>query len=164
MAGGQERGPPIAPSSRKKRDFQKRMAAIFCWVTDSANLNGTTRRVSILQSPAAECRQNTIIHFLGVLDPCRFRKRNPGPPPFSSMKSTPADSKARRIARSLAAVNDVSPSVSSARRMVATLKSDCRARSSAFQRTRARAALICALVSGFGMLTSINAYAIFHSI
>jgi hypothetical protein len=27
-----------------------------------------------------------------------FRIRTPGPPPFSSMNSTPADSKARRIA------------------------------------------------------------------
>jgi hypothetical protein len=26
---------------------------------------------------------------------CRFRSRTPGPPPFSSMNSTPADSKAR---------------------------------------------------------------------
>jgi hypothetical protein len=33
---------------------------------------------------------------------CRFRSRTPGPPPFSSMNSTPADSNARRIAKSLA--------------------------------------------------------------
>jgi alpha/beta hydrolase fold len=32
---------------------------------------------------------------------CRFRSRTPGPPPFSSMNSTPADSNARRIAKSL---------------------------------------------------------------
>jgi hypothetical protein len=49
-----------------------------------------------------------------------LRRRTPGPPPFSSMNSTPAASRARRTARSFAAVIDVSPSVSSARRIVAT--------------------------------------------
>jgi hypothetical protein len=34
----------------------------------------------------------------------------PAPPPFSSMNSTPTASQARRIAKSLAAVMDVSPS------------------------------------------------------
>jgi hypothetical protein len=38
---------------------------------------------------------------------CRFRSRTPGPPPFSSMNSTPADSNARRIAKSLALVSAV---------------------------------------------------------
>ena len=37
----------------------------------------------------------------------RFRSRTPGPPPFSSMNSTPATSKARLIASSLATVRDV---------------------------------------------------------
>src|ERR1035437_6137631 len=37
-------------------------------------------------------------------------KRTPAPPPFWSMNSTPAASKARRIAKSLAAVMDVAPS------------------------------------------------------
>jgi hypothetical protein len=41
--------------------------------------------------------------------------------PFSSMNSTPADSNARRIAKSLALVSAVWFSFSSARRMVATL-------------------------------------------
>jgi hypothetical protein len=36
------------------------------------------------------------------------RSRTPGPPPFSSMNSTPAASKACRIASSLAAVSEVS--------------------------------------------------------
>jgi len=39
-----------------------------------------------------------------------FRRRTPGPLPFSSMNSTPTNSKARRMAKSLAAVMDVSPS------------------------------------------------------
>ena len=47
-----------------------------------------------------------------------FRRRTPGPPPFSSINSTPADSKARRIARSFAAVSEVSSIVNSARRIV----------------------------------------------
>jgi hypothetical protein len=38
---------------------------------------------------------------------CRFRSRTPGPPPFSSTNSTPADSNARRIAKSLALVSAV---------------------------------------------------------
>src|ERR1019366_6609542 len=45
--------------------------------------------------------------------PCGgLSRRTPGPPPFSSMNSTPAISKARRTARSLAAVMDVSLSAS----------------------------------------------------
>ena len=53
---------------------------------------------------------------------CRFRSRTPGPPPFPSMNSTPADSNARRIAKSLALVSAVWFFFSSARRMVATLE------------------------------------------
>jgi hypothetical protein len=102
-------------------------------------------------------------YFLGALGR-RCRKRTPGPPPFSSMNSTPAASKARRTAKSLAAVIEVSSSASSARRMVATLKSDCRARSSALQRRRERAALIWALLSGLAILTHTNAYAMINII
>jgi hypothetical protein len=80
------------------------------------------------------------------------------------MNSTPAASSARRTAKSLAAVIEVSSSVSSARRMVATLRSDCRARSSALQRRRERAALIWELVSGLTILTRMAAYAIIYSI
>ena len=46
---------------------------------------------------------------MGGLPSDRLRRRTPAPPPFSSMNSTPANSKARRIAKSLAAVMDVSP-------------------------------------------------------
>jgi hypothetical protein len=81
-------------------------------------------------------------YFLGALGRRRWRKRTPGPPPFSSMNSTPAASKARRTAKSLAVVIDVSSSVSSARLIVVTLRAVSRARSSALQRMSARAALI----------------------
>jgi Prolyl oligopeptidase family len=80
--------------------------------------------------------------YYGVSDAAALRSRTPGPPPFSSMNSTPADSNARRIAKSLALVSAVWFSVSSARRMVATLSADAAARSSAVQRIRDRAALI----------------------
>src|SRR5262245_9563983 len=62
------------------------------------------------------------------------------------MNSTPAASNARRMAMSLGAVIEVSFSASSARRMVATPTADSRARSSARQRRKARAALIWPLV------------------
>jgi hypothetical protein len=92
------------------------------------------------------------IHILVALDRWRLRNRTPGPPPLSSMNSTPAASRARRTARSLAVVIDVWASVSSARRIVVTPRLDSRARSSALQRMRARAALICALVKGFSFM------------
>jgi hypothetical protein len=71
-----------------------------------------------------------------------FRRRTPGPPPFSSINSMPAVSNARRTERSLAAVIEVSLSASSARRIVATPTADSRARSSARHRRKALAALI----------------------
>jgi len=104
------------------------------------------------------------VHFLDFSF-SGLRSRTPGPPPFSSMNSTPAASKARRTARSFTVVIEVSSFVSSARRIVATLNDVCRARSSALHRIRDRAALICALLSGFEpILTSFKSYAIFHSI
>jgi hypothetical protein len=80
-------------------------------------------------------------YFLGALGR-RCRKRTPGPPPFSSMNSTPAASKARRTAKSFAAVSEVWSSVTSARRMVFRPKAASRARSSAVHLSRARAARI----------------------
>jgi hypothetical protein len=44
---------------------------------------------------------------VGGLPGGRLRRRPPGPPPFSSMNSTPANSKARRTARSLDVVIDI---------------------------------------------------------
>jgi len=100
-------------------------------------------------------------YFLGALGRRRCRKRTPGPPPLSSMNSTPAASKARRTAKSFAVVMDVSSSVSSARRIVVTLRAVSRARSSALQRMSARAALICALVSGFTTLLTLSCIMLF---
>jgi hypothetical protein len=81
----------------------------------------------------------------------RLRSLTPGPSPFSSMKTMPASSSARRIARSFGDVSEVLSSVSSARRIVAMPTADSRARSSARHRRRARAALIWALVSALSL-------------
>jgi hypothetical protein len=96
-----------------------------------------------------------VSYFSGFLW-IRLRSLTPGPPPFSSMKSTPADSSAWRTARSLAAVNEVALSTTSARRMVFTPRADARARSSALHFRSARPALICELVKGLNFtLTTI---------
>ena len=58
------------------------------------------------------------LNYLGVLRRRRLRRRTPGPPPFSSMNSMPAASKARRTAKLFAVVIAVCPSASSARRIV----------------------------------------------
>src|SRR5262249_41109972 len=109
--------------------------------------------------------EDTHDYFLSVLCRGRCRNRTPGPPPLSSMNSTPAASRARRTAKSLAVVIDVWASVSSARRIVVTPRVDSRARSSALQRRRARAALICALVRGFSfMLTRLIPCGIIHTV
>ncbi len=68
-----------------------------------------------------------------------LRRRTPGPPPFSSMKSTPALSKASRTALSFAAVSEVEPLANSALLTVASPNSLALARSSADQRNSARA-------------------------
>jgi hypothetical protein len=78
------------------------------------------------------------VHFLWE----RFRSRTPGPPPFSSMNSTPAFSSARRTARSFATVIEVLFSEPSARLIVARPKAASRARSSALHLNSPRAALI----------------------
>src|SRR5262249_25667319 len=65
------------------------------------------------------------------------------------MNSTPAASSARRSAWSFAAVSEVLFSVNSARRIVVTPTAEYRARSSALQRTSARAALSWALVTQY---------------
>ena len=64
------------------------------------------------------------IHHLEGFARWRLRRRTPGPPLFPSMNSTPADSRARRTAKSFAAVIEVSSSASSARRIVVTPTAD----------------------------------------
>jgi len=118
----------------------------------------TTERTIAASLATSDSARN---YFLGALGRRRCRKRTPGPPPLSSMNSTPAASKARRTAKSFAVVIDVSSSVSSARRIVVTLRAVSRARSSALQRMRARAALICALVSGFTALLTLSCILLF---
>jgi len=68
--------------------------------------------------------QNPIIYFFNFLPRWLLRSLTPGPPPFSSMNTTPAVSNARRMARSLATVNDVPSSATSARLIVFTPKVD----------------------------------------
>src|SRR5689334_1631321 len=63
------------------------------------------------------------------------------------MNSTPAASRVRRSASSLTAVSEVPSSATSARLIVLTPTDEFRARSSALHRSRALAALICALES-----------------
>ena len=78
------------------------------------------------------CGRQRIAHQLvGFRVSGLLRRRTPGPPPSSSINSTPASSRTRRTAKSLAAVSDVSPSVSSARRMVRRLTVDSHERSAA---------------------------------
>jgi hypothetical protein len=84
------------------------------------------------------------------------RSLTPGPPPLASMNSTPAPSSARRMAKLFGAVIDVSPTVSSARRIVVAPTEEALARSAALQRMRALAARIWALVRGGGMLTNVS--------
>ena len=73
---------------------------------------------------------------------CGFRNRTPSPPPLSSTKTMPAASNAWRRAASLASVTGISPSTTSALRIVATPTFEAVARSSAVQRSKARAARI----------------------
>jgi hypothetical protein len=69
-----------------------------------------------------------------------LRSRTPGPLPFSSMNSTPANSKADRSAASLARVTGITPSTTSTRRIVATPTLEALAKSKALHLIRARAA------------------------
>jgi hypothetical protein len=92
-----------------------------------------------------------------------FRSLTPAPPPFSPINSTPAASRARRIAKLFAAVSEVSSVANSARRIVVSPTAEDRARSSALQRTKARAARIWELFRGFPLELFIS-YGMFHSI
>jgi hypothetical protein len=103
--------------------------------------NSRARHYRICGTDPISC-DSARIYFLGGLGRRRCRKRTPGPPPFSSMNSTPAASKARRTAKSLATVREVLSSASSARLIVLSPSDDARARSFALHLRRARAARI----------------------
>ena len=62
--------------------------------------------------------------YLDFFGRWRLRSRTPGPPPFSSMNSTPANSREVRMAESLGIVSEVLSSVTSARLIVATPTAD----------------------------------------
>jgi predicted phage-related endonuclease len=131
-----------------------------------SSTNATLANLKVFVS--AVCHRGDWVRFAkkGASRSYRFcfgglRRRTPGPPPFSSMNSTPADSRARRIAWSLAAVSTVGPSANSALRMVATPTEDSFARSSARQRINDRAALIWALVKECFMVDSFEDHMIY---
>lgn len=154
-------GPLMSQAVRKGSECLPPFLTFCVTVYEGARL---VRRRSLLRGRQAGCFLFYFLYFRDFSGD-RFRRRTPGPPPFSSMNSMPAASKARRTARSLATVIDVSLSISSARRIVATLSADCSARSSALQRIKARAALIWALVSGFELILTFKvSYAIKNSI
>src|ERR1700731_2264430 len=80
------------------------------------------------------------------------------------MNSTPAASKARRIASSLAAVREVSRSATSARLIVFTPNDASRAKSTALHRRSARAARIWAPDNGAVFILTCHPYGLFHPI
>ncbi len=80
------------------------------------------------------------------------------------MNSMPADSSARRIAKSLAVVSEVALSDVSARLIVFTPNDECLAKSWALHLNSARAALIWPLVNGAIALTSKPIWVIFTHI
>jgi len=136
------RGRALSANGHADRDFE--CVPVWRFGNSRARPERGTDRSPIATSDSAT------IYFLGALGRRRCRKRTPGPPPFSSMNSTPATSKARRTAKSLATVREVLSSASSARLIVAIPKAASRASSAALQRRRARAARIWALFNGFG--------------
>ena len=138
------RGRALSANGHADRDFE--CVPVWRFGNSRARPERGTDRSPIATSDSAT------IYFLGALGRRRCRKRTPGPPPFSSMNSTPATSKARRTAKSLATVREVLSSASSARLIVAIPKAASRASSAALQRRRARAARIWALFNGFGCI------------
>ena len=77
------------------------------------------------------------------------------------MNSTPAASKACRIAKSLAVVSEVASFLASARRMVFTPKDERRARSCALHFNSARADLIWAPVNADTFMVDSNPYGLY---
>jgi hypothetical protein len=89
-------------------------------LTSASSLHNSlsTFRVAKAHFFQASKLERADVHFGRGFAFRRSRRRTPRPPPFSSMKTTPAVSNALRMAISLAAVSAVSGSESSARRMV----------------------------------------------
>jgi hypothetical protein len=83
--------------------------------------------------------------YFGAFFLSALRRRTPGPPPFSSINSTPAASSATLSAARFAAVTGISPSIVSTRRIVATPTFEALAKSTALHLKRARAARSWAL-------------------
>src|SRR6266487_337123 len=68
--------------------------------------------VFVYAAQACEPRRHSahdFLDYLGVFDRRRCRKRTPGPPPFSSMNSTPAPSRARLITSRVALRGSLAP-------------------------------------------------------
>jgi hypothetical protein len=147
------RASPYSGSFARAISSTARSSARKCW-SASPRKSSTAQIRSSVYSP-----RNALtwirVHGLHALF---SRILTPGPPPLASMNSTPAASRARLMARLLGAVIDVSPTASSARRMVVAPTDDAFARSAALQRIRALAARIWALVKGGGMLTKFSTW------
>jgi hypothetical protein len=99
------------------------------------------------KSPIAQCSEPHVHDYFRFLKACVGPKAHARSSSivFVFDKFIPAPSNARRIAVSLANVTGISPSTTSARRIVATPTFEARARSSAVHRMSARAARIRAL-------------------
>jgi hypothetical protein len=140
-ARGIRRAAIQAPRERTLSANGMRTAILNAFLCGPLATAGRGRSGKQLESPIA-ISDLAAIYLLGALGRRGCRKRTPGPPPFSSMNSTPAASKARRTAKSLATVREVLSSASSARLIVLSPSDDARARSFALHLRRARAARI----------------------
>jgi hypothetical protein len=100
---------------------------------------GTPRPAALLSSPQGG---GFFFHFRDFSNE-RFRRRTPGPPPFSSMNSTPARSNAVRIFVPVPLRPPRGPSLASSLLMVGSETSAVSANCSCDQAKRARAALTC---------------------
>jgi hypothetical protein len=97
-------------------------------------------RTSPATSSSSSARGSPYLRFLTVSG---FRRRTPGPPPFWSMNSMPAVSKAKRILVPVSSRPPKGPSRASSRFIVGIDTSAAAANCSCDQANRALAALIC---------------------
>ena len=108
----------------------------------SVNMGRCRCRAGAAANAKIGARSGAAKIYFRLLSICGFRKRTPSPPPLSSTKSIPTLSNARRMAASFASVIGISPSTTSALRIVATPTFEARAKSRAVHRISARAARI----------------------